>query len=194
MRAVTLFVEDYGHEKFIEALIYRLGNENKVKVEIIPRSVTGGHGSVLVEFEKFQQEIFKGKEGLPDLLVVATDANCEGYNKRRTGLKIDERIKNFTVSAIPDPHIERWMLLDSAAFKSVFGKRCNAPDQKSERDRYKRILFNAIQDAGITPILGGFEYADDIVMEMDLQRAGKTDASFGKFLKDLHDKFNEWAL
>jgi hypothetical protein len=196
MREVMLFVEDSGHEKFIVSLIERLGKENKIKVEMKLRSVTGGHGSVIAEFKQFQRDMTRGRERLPDLLVVATDANCKGYNKRRKELEkiIDDRIKDLTVCAIPDPHIERWMLMDSAAFKSVTGKGCNAPDHKCERDRYKRILFNAMQEAGITPPVGGFEYAQDIVGKMDLYNAGKNDISFGNFLKDLQDKFNEWAL
>ena len=84
-------------------------------------------------------------------------------------------------------------MLDSAAFKSVLGKGCDAPDQKCSKDRYKKLLLDAMQNAGITPPLGGMEYAEDIVNAMNLQRIEQVDSSFGKFLKDLQNKFKEWS-
>jgi hypothetical protein len=61
--------------------------------------------------------------------------------------------------AVPDPHIERWLLLDGAAFKAVFGEGCDAPDLKCSRDRYKSRLIEAIRGTGVTPNLGGLEFA-----------------------------------
>jgi len=83
--------------------------------------------------------------------------------------------------------------LDSAAFKSVLGKGCDAPDQKCSKNRYKKLLLEAMQNAGVTPPLGGIEYAKDIVNAMNLQRMEQVDTSFGKFLKDIHNKFKEWG-
>ena len=34
------------------------------------------------------------------------------------------------VKAIPEPHIERWLLLDGAASRAAVGKGCQAPDLK----------------------------------------------------------------
>ena len=152
MRKVVLFAEDYGHEAVITALFERFSGEHKVDVKIINRSVRGGHGKVITELKAFLNGIHRGKETFPDLLVVVTDANCKGFVERRR--EIDEAgdlFKGFMIYAIPDPHIERWLLLDSSAFKTVFGKGCNAPDQKCERDRYKRLLAEAIQATGIVP-------------------------------------------
>ena len=50
-----------------------------------------------------------------------------------------------------------------------------------------------MQNAGVTPPLGGIEYAKDIVNAMNLQRMEQVDTSFGKFLKDIHNKFKEWG-
>ena len=50
------------------------------------------------------------------------------------------------IYAIPDPHIERWLLLDSAAFKKVLDKGCSAPTQKCERGLYKRLLLQAVRN------------------------------------------------
>ena len=82
------------------------------------------------------------------------------------------------VLAIPDPHIERWLLLDGAAFKAVFGTGCDAPDLKCERNHYKRQLMDAIQSAGTTPRLGGIEYAEEIVQHMNLDRVARLDRVF----------------
>jgi hypothetical protein len=87
--------------------------------------------------------------------------------------------------AIPDPHVERWMLVDSQAFKAVLGRGCDAPDQKCERERYKHMLLAAMRAAGIVPPLGGMEYARDIVQHLDLQRAGQLDVSLGLAIASL---------
>ena len=47
----------------------------------------------------------------------------------------------------PDPHVECWMLLDSAAFQDVFGKGCGKPDSKCKRGRYKNLLVDAISSS-----------------------------------------------
>ncbi len=195
MRRIMLFVEDYGHQEFISAVLNRLAQENDVPIKVIPRSVRGGHGKVITECEQFIRDLKKGKEGLPDLLIVVTDANCRGYLQRKNEISnvIDDAYKSFTLYAIPDPHIERWLLLDSAAFKSIMGKGCKAPDQKCSRNRYKQLLFEAMQEAGIIPPLGGLEYAEDIVKAMDLQRMERADDSLGKFLKEIQQRFKEWS-
>ena len=94
--------------------------------------------------------------------------------------------------AIPDPHIERWLLLDSSAFKKVMGKGCSAPVQKCERDLYKKLLWEAMLNIGVTPPLGGIEYSDALVNAMNLERLERTEASLGKLLKELRYKFQEW--
>ena len=102
----------------------------------------------------------------PDLIVVATDANCKGLNERMREISGREEPAPM-ILAIPDPHIERWLLLDGAAFKTVFGKGCDAPDQKCDRNRYKQRLIEAIHATGTIPILGGIEYAEDIVQQIN---------------------------
>ena len=96
------------------------------------------------------------------------------------------------VLAIPDPHVERWLLLDGAAFKTAVGHGCDAPDQKCDRGRYKKRLIDAVRDAGVTPILGGLEYAEDIVSAMDVSRAAQADRSFARFVDGLAGVFRGW--
>jgi len=193
MRSIVFFTEDYAHEEFVAAIVERFSRTIGVPIKPIPRSVRGGHGKVVAEFRSYLHDLEQEREQVPDLLIVATDANCERYGKRKKAIDaINDRAREITIYAIPVPHIERWLLLDSAAFKAVMGKGCNPPDQKCSRDRYKRLLLEAMRNAGIVPPLGGVEYTRDIVDAMDLQRMEAVNASFGKFLKELHSKFKEW--
>jgi hypothetical protein len=85
------------------------------------------------------------------------------------------------------------MLLDSAAFKQVLGRGCLAPDHKCERDRYKNLLITAVRDAGVSPLLGGIEYAEDIANHMDLFKGGASDASLGSFVSGVRAQLKQWA-
>lgn len=190
---INLFVEDYGHEQFIKAVLNRLALEFKLRLTIKSSSVRGGHGKAVSELCEFIRDLQKDKKYMPDLIVVAIDCNCSKYNDVLKDIKQNtSEIDCFTVCALPDPHIERWLLLDSAAFKSVFGKGCKAPDYKCERYRYKNLLNSAIAEAGIQTFFGGLEWTEEIVNTMNLREMEQNDASLGNFLKDLKRKFNQW--
>jgi hypothetical protein len=194
MHRVTLFVEDFGHEVFLTALLDRLAEVHRIEIEIKPRSIRGGRGKALKELKQFVRDLQGNREEVPDLLVVGVDANCKGHMECRR--EIDEAIQEFkyiAVAAVPEPHIERWLLIDSAAFKTVLGKGCSAPDHKCERDRFKELLRSAVREAGISPLLGGMEYAEDIVRAMDLQRMEQMEPSLGKVIRELNAKFKEWG-
>jgi len=69
------------------------------------------------------RDLLQARESWPDLLVVAIDSNCRVFNACRS--EVEDAVKDAPIPrilAIPDPHIERWLLLDSAAFKSALGK------------------------------------------------------------------------
>jgi hypothetical protein len=193
MRKIALFAEDIGHEAFLQALVRRLARQYQVAAEVRSYSARGGHGKMLSELAQFIRDLKRYQQDLPDLLIVARDGNCRGFAERQQ--EIDGVTAGFDqplIYAIPDPHIERWLLLDSAAFKTVLGKGCAAPDQKCERDRYKRLLLDAIRDAGLTPLLGGIEHAEALVNEMNLRYLQQADDSLGRLLKALHDQFKQW--
>lgn len=193
MRKVNLFVEDFGHETFLEPLLQRFARQYSVLIETKFVSSRGGYGTVVSELRKYMRDLQRGRGHLPDLVIVATDGNCKGQTERKR--QIDEITKSFNgpvICAIPDPHIERWLLLDSAAFKKVLGKGCLAPVQKCERDLYKRLLITSVRDAGKEPVLDGIEYAEQLVRVMDLEYLEKVEESLGKFLKDLRRQFQEW--
>jgi hypothetical protein len=157
------------------------------------RNTRRGHGAVVSELRQFLRDIQVGRIRLPDLIVVATDANCKGRAERlRQITEITVKVAIPTICAIPDPHIERWLLVDSAAFKTVFGRGCDAPDQKCDRARYKKLLGDAIRASGISPNLTGIEFADEIVQSMDLARASAADESLGRFIEEVRAALKRW--
>ncbi len=193
MRKVSLFTEDFGHEEFLRSLLQRLAREQKIKIDIHGYSVRGGFGAVVTELKQYVEDLLRYREDLPDLVVVAADANCQGFGKRRRQLQeAADSIKDRVAFAVPDPHVERWLLLDASAFKRVLGRACEKPDLKCARDRYKDWLTQAVVKSGATPLLGGFEYAEEIVAAMDLERVRKEDRSLGALLEDLTQRFRLW--
>lgn len=193
MPDVLLFGEDAGHAVVLQALVERLATERRLDVRLHVRRARGGHGRMLTELAEFARHFERGRQSLPDLLLIGRDANCQGYAETKQA--VEKALGGYPgprVVAAPDPHVERWLLLDSAAFKKVLGKGCPAPDCKCEKDRYKRLLIQAIRAAGIKPLVGGIEYAEDLVKTMDLARVESADASLGRFLRDLRKHFNPW--
>ena len=177
MHDIALFVEDFAHRQVIGALVQRIAGDFNLDVRLDWRNATRGYGQVVREFNTYLRAIERQGHPSPDMILLATDANCKGRNRRIR--EIGDPVSSAPiVHAIPDPHIERWLLLDGAAFKAVFGRGCDAPDRKCDRYRYKQRLVHAIFDAGITPNLGGMEFAEDIVQHMDIERAELADDSF----------------
>lgn len=194
MRTISCFVEDNGHRAFLAALLQRFVRNYNTTVEIKFESARGGHGTAIAELRQYTRDIQRGKHTIPDLLVVATDGNCKGFLERKQ--QIEGNLKGYSgkvIYAIPDPHIERWLLLDSSAFKKVLGVGCKAPAYKCERDRYKRLLADAVIDAGEKPVVGGLEYTEDLVNEMDLDKLERVEPSFGRLLKDFRQQFQSWV-
>lgn len=193
MREIAVFVEDFAHEQVLKALVPRIASERDLTIRLLWRNARRGHGAVVNELKQLLRDLQRGRGPLPDLVIAATDGNCKGFAARRSEIvSLTDRVSLRTVCAIPDPHIERWLMLDSAAFRDALGVGCDAPDQKCERDRYKQLLRSSIRKAGITPSLGGIEFAEDIITRMDIDRSAAVDASFGHFVSDLRAIFREW--
>ena len=190
MRDVALFGEDYAHRQIVGAPVRRLAAEIRIEARMDWRSAVHRHGRVVQEFNTYLHDLNR-QGGRPDLIIVATDANCKGLNERSRELE-RPNVPVPVIKAIPDPHIERWLLLDGAAFRAVLGRGCDAPDQKCERERYKRLLINAIYDAGIMPSLGGIEFAEDIVKYMNIDRAARSDPSLQRFVTEICQTFRQW--
>ena len=193
MPDILLFVEDSAQEKFLSAMLVRLAGDAHVSLHVRVRTAQGGIGRVLGQLESFAQEVERGRAAMPDGLVVALDANCKGFNERRKGANQRAgKLLESVILAIPDPHIERWFLLDSEAFKEAVGRGCKAPGEKCEKQRYKRLLNQAVLEAGVQPLLGGVEYAEELAKAYNIQRVADTDVSFGRFVADARSWLNRF--
>jgi hypothetical protein len=193
MAEVLLFAEDDAQEKFVGALIQRMAAEFGLALKLRVRSSRGGFPRVLRELESYALVCERRAEASPDVVVVAVDANCKGLKDgcEEVEARASDTLRDRLVVAIADPHIERWFLVDGAAFRSVLGHGCHAPDQKCEKDRYKGLLIRAVRDAGVEPLLGGIEYAEDLAKNIDLKRAAASDQALRRFISALRMKFEQ---
>jgi hypothetical protein len=196
MAEITLFCEDSFHEKFVGAMLRRLADEYGIGVTSRFRSSRGGLPRMHDEFKEFLRDVSRQGQPFPDSIVVVVDANCQGHNERKKLMDgVLARYPTFqqlVCYAIPDPHIERWMLVDPNAFRAVFGRGCTLPAIKCAKDEYKKLLRKEIRASGIEAALGGEEFAEDIVMEMDLAQVEVREPSLGLFLRSLKALFNGW--
>jgi hypothetical protein len=152
---VDLFVEDRAHEEFLKAMLRRIATELERSLSVRVRSARGGHPRVLEELTLYQKSVLKAPENLsmPDLLIVAIDANCKRWNGARKEIQvtIQSPFAQLAVVACPDPHIERWYLADPDSFAQVVGirpkvgARENAKETVIKRFFQKRLLMLAIQ-------------------------------------------------
>lgn len=179
MIQVGLFGEDDAHRLLLRPLIERIASEESVPVEVHTRNATGGIPRVLGELSRYARDLETGVEGFLQVLVVAIDANCVGRNARTASIvdKVGDLYPGVLVPAVPDPHIEKWYLADPQAVPRVLGERGTAvvPSMKCERSRYKTALVDAFSKYNVTPPLGGIEYGEDIVREMDFGVAARHD-------------------
>lgn len=199
---VGFFLEDQAHENFIIALTLRILEElERENCRVI--NAVGGSSRVLEEYEKFMRDYSKGKSENIDLLIVVIDSNTEGpINRIRKLEKIREKYKYFgpICFAIPDPHIERWYLLDNVAFGKAVEintpGEISAPPRRRTKDYYKNILMQILGQNDIICLAGGSEYGGEIANLMDLdliRRKPNKDTNFIDFLDCLR-QFNEGKL
>jgi hypothetical protein len=191
---IVVFAEDKGHEEFLRAVIERCAGEISLEVEVRVQSARGGHGRALDELRLFQKLLLDSMSGfpMPDLVVVAIDSNCQQLNavRRQIRATLDPRLRDQTVIACPDPHVEIWYMSDPHAFAEAVGSSPKVGKRKCEKDRYKQILAKAVADAGHPAPLGGIEFGKEIVAHLDWRHAGGSVSSLGKFLKELRASLN----
>jgi hypothetical protein len=154
---VVYFLEDRAQERFIKALVERVARDKSIASGTIVHDIRSARGGsrVVSEFEGFiRTTVNLGAAGI-DFLVVAIDGNYQGHNERIRQLeeliKSDHPFKGRVVYAVPNPHIERWYLMDQRAFKKAIGldKAPALPEYKCEKDYYKQLLRQALRDANI---------------------------------------------
>ena len=196
MPEINVFCEDSFHENFVGAMLRRFESQYHAGSSFRILSARGGLPRMHVEPRGVPARSRQGTTAAADWIMVVVDANCLGYNDRKQVMdrvvQAHPQFQQIVSYAIPDPHIERWMLVDEVAFRTVFRRGCTLPALKCAKDEYKRLLLREIRDSGIEPILGGEEYADDIVKVMNLGHAEINEPSFGLFLRTLKAQFNQW--
>lgn len=186
---VDLFVEDRAHEELLRPLIERVAVEEQVAITVRVRSARGGHGRALAEFDLYQRMSERGTvvSPVPDLVVVGIDGNCTSAPQKRNeiGAATKSLFNGRVIAACPDPHVERWYLVDPDSFYQVVGFRPVLGSEKCARAHYKTVLADAARAGGHIPTLGGIEFARELAAALDFYRAGKNDQAFKLFIDDL---------
>lgn len=193
---IDLFCEDRAHEQFVRALVARLAGEEGLKPTVRAMSARGGHPRALAEFRLWQRAFLnQARRGLPDLLVLVIDANCQGWSTAHGQIQgaIDQAVVPNHVVGCPDPHIERWYIADPAAFEAVVGVQPGRDREKCERDVYKRLVEQAVDSAGLPLLTGTADLAPDLVAAMDLYKAGRAQRSLRLFVKGLRAELRRLA-
>jgi hypothetical protein len=127
--------------------------------------------------------------------VAAIDGNCSFFAKKREEIAAEtlEIFKGVVAAACPDPHVERWSMADPDSFETLVGRRPALGKEKCTRDRYKKLLAEALRQAGHLAPLGGIEFAAELVAAMDLYRAGRNESSLRAFIREFRQKLLEAA-
>ena len=174
---IVVGTEDRGHEAVVPAILKRFFPYSEV--------VSFGINRPASELKRS----FKRLETC-DLLVLAKDANDVGLHGRSTYLMalVPDVLTYTTVLCIPDPYIERWLLLDAKAFSHVYGRGFDAPKITGKHAYYKDYLKRSIKAAGHAP-MDGFERAADIINAMDFDTI--KDDSFQLFITELKTFLNK---
>lgn len=185
---VYMIAEDTAQESVARALLRRLSSEEGVRISI-SKAIKGGYGGVLTEIKGFQRALSIGAipAGSPDLLLVLGDSNCHSFQERKKEIisTVDNNIFPFIVVGCPDPHVEKWLLIDQHALSVVFGVSMDISLDKCKRDYYINELQKIIRLAGWPMTLEGIEYSQDIIGKLDFPRAEQNDNSFKEFISDL---------
>ncbi len=185
---LVLFLEDLGHERFVDSLLRRLADEACVPVEVHVRNARGGASQLDQQFMQFLGG-YAASDTRPDLVVVIRDTDCSGVGtikSRYLKLVEDAGYLGDIVVGAPEPHIECWYLADPPALQRVLRAPTQAPvpDSKCGPGRFKQVLSQTVTDAGVVPLLGGIEYAERVVAEMDIYRAAASVPSLDTFIRD----------
>lgn len=198
---VFYFLEDLAHDGFIKALVTKIARQESIASDRLIHEIRSARGGskVIVEFRKFMKDTMKLTAYNVDLLVVAIDGNCKGYQERIRNLekyiKSGHPFKNKVVFAVPDPHIERWYLLDQRAFKKGVGidRAPDLPSYKCQKGYYKNLLNQTLKESDVASLLGGAEYGEMIVENIqNLEALARQEDGFEYFLSELRRLFRDW--
>ena len=183
-------------EGFIKALVNRVAQDLSMPIDSLRhdiRSARDGSTSIR-EFKRFMRDTMQTDSSDADLLIVTIDGNCKGYRERIRQLEgyvsPNHPLRHKMVFAVPDPHIERWYIMDQRAFKNGVGidRAPDMPPYKCKKDYYKSLLRQALAESDVSSFLGGAEYAENIVNNMvSIDALSDQNAGFGTFVDSLRD-------
>lgn len=165
----------------------RLFREARVKFSYRLESARGGVPRLMGILRDYLLDIEQGRAVRPDLVIVVRDGNCIGYRRRQNEVMrhVPKDISNLVCALIPDPHIERWAMIDPRAFKEVVGTGCQLPNLKCGKNEYKRLLRDTFRALGVNYALGGLEVAGPIGKSMDISVNGLHDESFNSAISNV---------
>jgi hypothetical protein len=186
--SVAFFLEDIGQEAIIPPIFKRVASEEGIGPECLEcRVLHSRGGGSLSAYTKFLKDARKSRHASANLLIVGSDGNCKGFATRRDQILRKAEGSPFTevIAAVPDPHVERWYLLDIPTLENAAGVHITLPPvpEKCEKNFYKHLLRQAFDGTEVTPPLGGIEYGERIAVEMNLYNAGKQDHGLGDFVE-----------
>ncbi len=203
------YLEDRAHWSLISSLVKRITEELGIERKVV-EDVRSPNPARLRERnaikERFRDLVGDIRKGLIrfDIFIVVVDGNREGVQKRRDdftrilrGKTGGEEALSKLVFAIPDPHIEKWYMMDRDAFRTATG--ADAPAQhlisNALKLDYKLMLKKAFIDSGIHAIGGGVEYAEDIITAIsDINKFKDLEQSCSSFVTDLREKLQLFYL
>ncbi len=188
----VFFAEDSAQELFVTPLIVRIAGEYAVGLSMRTITARGGVPRMMGLLRAYCTEVEAGVEKRPDIIIIVRDANCKGaVAKRRETLEfIPESLRDVACVVIPDPHVERWFMLDSRAFNQATHAVCSLPGYKCEKNHYKKLLRDALAANKIVAPLGGVEYAKPIGENIDIRVNHIHDDAYRGALKTLRDRFS----
>jgi hypothetical protein len=198
---VLYFLEDRAQDAFIKALVIKIAKQESIPSGQLIHEIRSARGGsrVKVDFRKFVKDTAKSTADDVDLLVVAVDGNCKGHKEQIRNLeryiKPNHPFRNKVVYAIPDPHIERWYIMDQRAFKEGVGiaRAPELPGYKRQKGYYKSILNQTLKEADVNSLLGGAEYGERIVESIEnLDAFSKQDDGLQDFVNELRIKMRNW--
>lgn len=190
---IVFFLEDSAQEALIPNLVRRLiTDEGKNPPDYDLRILIARGGGSIRAYKEFIKGVKKKKLPAADVLIVGSDGNGNGFIKRRTQLNNAAKGVPYSavITAIPDPHVERWYLLDSQALAQAAGVPVQAvpPTAKCDKGHYKKLLRDTFAQHKLFPPLGGAEYGPRVAETMNLYAAGVADHS----LHDFVDQVRTW--
>jgi hypothetical protein len=199
---VATISEDLRFQYFLAPAIHRIANECGVEVDLHASEITNGcRVQVLLERTTRLRDV--------DVLVIGADSKHGGKHqtfKRKAGL-MQQTIRDnhaasgtYRVLAIAEPSVEAWLLSDPGAFDRGLSRALDLefampkhwPNPRTEHEAKRELGKLLREGAGAALPLGGFEFADMIIAEMEL--VGSRSPSLAEWARELARAFRSGVV